>query len=82
MRSWSPTERVSTDLLPDLPIRPKKGHLAITDRYPGFVRHQLVEMGYIKNAHAADGDSVAFNVQPRPTGQTADRLVAPVRRNP
>ncbi len=59
----------STDLLPDLPIRPKKGHLAITDRYPGFARHQLVEMGYVKNAHAADGDSVAFNVQPRPTGQ-------------
>jgi len=23
-----------------------KGHLAITDRYPGFVRHQLVELGY------------------------------------
>ena len=56
-------------LAPELPIRPKKGHLAITDRYPGFVRHQLVEMGYIKNAHAASGDSVAFNVQPRPTGQ-------------
>jgi glycine/D-amino acid oxidase-like deaminating enzyme len=59
----------AVDLAPDLPIRAKKGHLAITDRYPGFVRHQLVELGYIKNAHATDGDSVAFNVQPRGTGQ-------------
>jgi glycine/D-amino acid oxidase-like deaminating enzyme len=57
------------ELLPSLPIRPKKGHLAITDRYPGFVNHQLVELGYIKNAHSASGDSVAFNAQPRATGQ-------------
>lgn len=56
-------------LAPDLPLRPKKGHIMITDRYPGFIRHQLVELGYIKSAHAADGDSVAFNLQPRPTGQ-------------
>jgi glycine/D-amino acid oxidase-like deaminating enzyme len=56
-------------LLPELPIRPKKGHIVITDRYPGLIRHQLVELGYIKSAHAADGDSVAFNLQPRPTGQ-------------
>lgn len=59
----------AVDLAPELPIRPKKGHLVITDRYPGVVRHQLVELGYIKNAHAPHGDSVAFNVQPRPTGQ-------------
>jgi glycine/D-amino acid oxidase-like deaminating enzyme len=57
------------NLAPNVPIRPKKGHLVITDRYPGFVRHQLVELGYVKSAHAAHGDSVAFNVQPRPTGQ-------------
>jgi len=57
------------ELAPELPIVPKKGHLAITDRYPGFVRHQLVELGYVKNAHATSGDSVAFNVQPRSTGQ-------------
>lgn len=56
-------------LAPELPIRAKKGHLAITDRYPGVVRHQLVELGYVTSAHAASGDSVAFNVQPRPTGQ-------------
>jgi glycine/D-amino acid oxidase-like deaminating enzyme len=59
----------SRALLPELPIEPKKGHLAITDRYPGFVKHQLVELSYIKSAHASSGDSVAFNLQPRPTGQ-------------
>ncbi|CAN7424595.1 FAD-binding oxidoreductase [Pseudoduganella sp. LjRoot289] len=59
----------SAALLPELPVQAKKGHIAITDRYPGFIRHQLVELGYIKSAHAASGDSVAFNLQPRPTGQ-------------
>ncbi len=59
----------ASELVPAMPIRPKKGHLVITDRYPGFIRHQLVELGYIKNAHAASGDSVSFNVQPRGTGQ-------------
>jgi glycine/D-amino acid oxidase-like deaminating enzyme len=57
------------ELLPDLPLHYKKGHLVITDRYPDFVRHQLVEAGYVKNAHATLGDSVSFNVQPRSTGQ-------------
>jgi glycine/D-amino acid oxidase-like deaminating enzyme len=56
-------------LLPELPLRYKKGHLLITERYPDLIRHQLVELGYIKSAHASDGDSVAFNLQPRPTGQ-------------
>lgn len=59
----------ATTLVPGLPIEPKKGHLLITDRYPGFLRHQLVELGYVKNAHAASGDTVSFNVQPRATGQ-------------
>jgi glycine/D-amino acid oxidase-like deaminating enzyme len=57
------------DLTPGLEIRKRKGHLVITDRYPGFVRHQLVELGYLKSAHSVSGDSVAFNVQPRRTGQ-------------
>jgi len=54
---------------PGIPIKKRKGHLAITDRYPGFVRHQLVELGYLKSAHSVAADSVAFNVQPRQTGQ-------------
>lgn len=56
-------------LVPSLPLQPKKGHLLITDRYPGLIRHQLLELGYIKSAHHASGTSVAFNAQPRPTGQ-------------
>src|SRR5262249_49445668 len=61
--SWSPR------LTPGLQVQPRKGHLVITDRYPGFVRHQLVELGYLKSAHRLTADSVAFNVQPRRTGQ-------------
>jgi glycine/D-amino acid oxidase-like deaminating enzyme len=57
------------ELTPGLPLRARKGHLLITDRYPGFCRHQVVELGYIKNAHGAAKESVAFNVQPRPSGQ-------------
>jgi glycine/D-amino acid oxidase-like deaminating enzyme len=52
-----------------VPVTPRKGHLLITDRYPGFLRHQLVELGYMKSAHASGGESVAFNAQPRKTGQ-------------
>ena len=56
-------------LLPRLAIRPRKGHLAITDRYPGTLRHQVLELGYADSAHGGAASSVAFNVQPRPTGQ-------------
>lgn len=59
----------ASSLTPGLAIKKRKGHLVITDRYPGFVRHQLVELGYLKSAHSTTGDSVAFNVQPRKTGQ-------------
>jgi glycine/D-amino acid oxidase-like deaminating enzyme len=33
------------------------------------VQHQLIELGYLKSAHSVTADSVAFNVQPRKTGQ-------------
>src|SRR5436305_1478053 len=56
-------------LTPGLEIRPRKGHLVITDRYPGWIRYQILELGYLKSAHGSDEDSVAFNVQPRRTGQ-------------
>jgi D-hydroxyproline dehydrogenase subunit beta len=58
-----------TQLDPYLPIVPRKGHLAITDRHPGFCRHQIVETGYLTSAHVMTSESVAFNVQPRRTGQ-------------
>ncbi len=59
----------AADLSPTLKIAKRKGHLVITERYPGFASHQLVELGYLKSAHSSDADSVAFNVQPRSTGQ-------------
>ena len=63
------TGSLALALTPGLQIKPRKGHLIITDRYPGYLHHQLVELGYLKSAHASTGDSVAFNVQPRKTGQ-------------
>jgi glycine/D-amino acid oxidase-like deaminating enzyme len=59
----------AASITPGLPIRPRKGHLVITDRAPAFVRHQLVELGYVRSAGSGTADSVAFNVQPRKTGQ-------------
>lgn len=59
----------ASEFSPDLKIIKRKGHLVITERYPNFVRHQLIELGYLKSAHGKDTDSVAFNVQPRSTGQ-------------
>ncbi|MEW6125716.1 MAG: FAD-dependent oxidoreductase [Acidobacteriota bacterium] len=61
--SWSP------ELTPGIEVKKRKGHLLITDRYPDFVRHQLVELGYLKSAHSLTAESVAFNAQPRKTGQ-------------
>jgi len=60
---------LSPALTPGIGVKKRKGHLVITDRYPGFLRHQLVELGYLKSAHTLAPDSVAFNVQPRKTGQ-------------
>jgi glycine/D-amino acid oxidase-like deaminating enzyme len=59
----------TTLLIPEARVRPRKGHLAITGRLPGFAHHQLVELGYLKSAHGSDTESVAFNVQPRKGGQ-------------
>jgi len=61
--AWAP------ELAREIDIKKRKGHLVITDRYPEFLRHQLVELGYLKSAHSISSDSVAFNVQPRRTGQ-------------
>ncbi len=59
----------AAELVPELPVEPRKGHLVITDRHPGFCRHQLIELGYLKSAHELTAESIAFNVQPRKTGQ-------------
>jgi glycine/D-amino acid oxidase-like deaminating enzyme len=61
--SWSP------QLTTGLEVKKRKGHLVITDRYPNFLRHQLVELGYLLSALSVTADSVAFIIQPRKTGQ-------------
>lgn len=61
--AWSPSLSARVN------VKKRKGQLVITDRYPQFLRHQLVELGYLKSAHSLTADSVAFNIQPRKTGQ-------------
>lgn len=56
-------------LLPEVPVFARKGHLAITDRYPGTLRHQVVSMGYGQPEGGTGALAVAANVQPRATGQ-------------
>ncbi len=68
-RSVNAAGACSPALSPGLPVRKRKGHLVITDRHPGYVHHQIIELGYLKSAHSISKDSVAFNIQPRKTGQ-------------
>ena len=56
-------------LSPGLPIRKRKGHLILTREFPGLVRHQIVELGYLQGAHDPNADSVACNIQPRANGE-------------
>jgi len=63
------TGAYAAELDPALPVRKRKGQLAITDRYPGLIKHQIVELGYLKSAHSQSNESMAFNIQPRPGGQ-------------
>lgn len=60
---WAP------ELTAGTPVKRRKGHLIITDRYPGFCTHEIVELGYLKAAHGHAAEAVAFNVQMRATGQ-------------
>ena len=59
----------TSQLLPELHVFPRKGHLAITDRYPGRLSHQVVSMDYGQAAMSEDALVVAANIQARPTGQ-------------
>ena len=59
----------ASELTPEVEVKRRKGHLVITERYRGFVSHALVELGYLKSVQSLTSDSVAFNVQPRITGQ-------------
>lgn len=66
------------ELSENAPIKKRKGHLAVTERLEGFLKHQIIELGYLKSAHSATGDSVAFNIHPRKTNQM---LVGSSRQN-
>lgn len=57
------------ELMPGIPIRKRKGHLILSRTGPLPCRHELVELGYLKSAHGADSESVAFNIQPRGLNQ-------------
>ena len=59
----------AVELLQQLQIRKRKGHVIVTDDHPNFAHHQIVEFGYLKSAHSMESDSVAFNVQPRRSGK-------------
>lgn len=56
------------ELTPGLPLVAKKGHLVMLGGAAGLCEHQIVELGYIKNAHGDAAESVSFNVQPRADG--------------
>ncbi len=66
------------DFSNNAPVKKRKGHLAITERFEGFLNHQTIELGYLKSANSVTGDSVAFNIQPRKTNQM---LVGSSRQN-
>ena len=59
----------ASQLTPGLPLAKRKGHLAITAPYPGFLRYQVVELGYLKSVQTAVKETVACNVQPRRDGR-------------
>ena len=65
-------------LTPGIPVRPRKGHLVITDRYPNLVRHQLVELGYLKSAHSHDERFRGVQYPAAEDGATAHRLFAAI----
>src|SRR5258706_3968136 len=52
------------ELTPGIAMRKRKGHLILTGCYPGFLRHQVVELGFLERAHSVTGDFFAVNVQP------------------
>jgi glycine/D-amino acid oxidase-like deaminating enzyme len=56
-------------LLPQVPVRPRKGHIALTEPRPGFVRHQVSEVGYVRGADAANPEVITFSFQPRTSGR-------------
>ncbi len=67
-------------LTPGLPIQARKGHLAITDRAPGFIAHQIVELGYLKSAHSPHCGKCGLQPLSAAHRANPDRFFAAVRR--
>jgi len=40
----------------DLPIKPRKGHILVTAKYPDFIKHPLLEGGYVSTVQSATDD--------------------------
>ena len=57
------------ELLPQLAIRPRKGHIALLAPPAGFVRHQLSEIGYVRGSQPDVSDVISFSLQPRTSGR-------------
>lgn len=56
-------------LRPGLPIRPRKGHIALMAPRPGFAHHQLSEISYVHGARPEANDVISFSLQPRTSGR-------------
>jgi D-hydroxyproline dehydrogenase subunit beta len=56
-------------LRPGLPIRPRKGHIALLAPRPGFAHHQLSEISYVHGARPEANDVFSFSLQPRTSGR-------------
>jgi len=56
-------------LVPWIPLQRRKGQLVLTVPAPGLLHRQIVELGYLRSAHQLTGESIAFNVQPRNSGE-------------
>jgi len=53
----------------DLPIKPRKGHILVTARKPGFIKHPLLEGAYVTTVQtAADDLQVALVAEVTETG--------------
>ena len=56
-------------LVSGISLQQRKGQLALTVPSPGILHHQIVELGYLRSAHQLTGESIAFNIQPRQSGE-------------
>lgn len=56
-------------LIPGFPVRPRKGHIALTVPHPGYVHHQVSEVGYVRGAEPGREESITFSFQPRTNGR-------------